>query len=62
VNDFGLVCAPYCVVKEEIKTGKLIPLELEAEPVSGEVSLFYLPTNYSSNIKLMADYLKEHSI
>jgi DNA-binding transcriptional LysR family regulator len=60
-KDLGLVCAPFSMLKEEIKTGRLISIKLDAQVVAVDLFLYYLPTTYNSKIKLIADYMKEYS-
>lgn len=61
IHGVGLLCVPDAMVEAEIKTGRLKKIELEAEPVSVELYLYYLPSTYSSNVSLLAKHLIQHS-
>ncbi|MFI4955546.1 MAG: LysR family transcriptional regulator [Gammaproteobacteria bacterium] len=56
----GLICAPEGLLCDEIKSGKLVKIKLEADPIPINLYLYYLPTAYNTNIKLMADYIKKN--
>lgn len=61
IHGVGLLCVPDAMVETEIKTGRLKKVELESEPVSVELFLYYFPVNYSNNVSLLAKHLIQHS-
>lgn len=61
VDGLGLICAPINMVETEIKMKRLITIQLDTEPTPVDLYLYYLPQNYSTHVKLMADYLKQHA-
>lgn len=57
VNGIGLVWAPDFLVKTELESGQLVPVDIGAGPACIGLYLYYLPVGGDSPIKLMADFL-----
>lgn len=55
----GLIWCTDVVISDEIKKGKLVEIKLEGRPAAIKIYLYYRPTNYGSNVQLIAEHLKK---
>ena len=60
LTGLGLVWSTDILLKEEIRTGKLIEINLEEKPSSIPIYLYYRPVRHHSNIQTMVDFLKKN--
>lgn len=59
VTGLGLMWSPILTVANEVKSGKLVEVKLEASPVLRKLYVYHRPTN-NNNIRLLIRHLQEH--
>ncbi len=58
IAGMGLIWAADVVIREEVKSGKLIEIKLKEKPVEVKLYLYHRPVSSSSIVNLMANHLK----
>lgn len=57
INGIGIIWTTDLLVREEVLTKQLVPIKLEFEPAAIEFFLYHRPAIYSSNVRLLTEYL-----
>lgn len=59
LDGLGIIWCTDIALKEEISRGKLVEIKLKEKQTAIKIYLYHRPVSRSSNIKLMADHLKQ---